>query len=56
MQNNWRVDVPVTDKVAWIAVTEAVKTAGITERISPHTLHHSYATRLLEAGADLRTL
>ncbi len=56
MQNNWRADVPVTDKVAWIAVTEAAKAAGITKRVSPHTLRHSYATHLLEAGADLRTI
>jgi integrase/recombinase XerD len=56
MQNNWRADVPVTDKVAWIAVTEAAKAAGITKRVSPHTLRHSYATNLLEAGADLRTI
>ena len=56
MENNWRADVPVTDKVAWIAVTEAAKAAGITKRVSPHTLRHSYATHLLEAGADLRTI
>ena len=56
MENNWRGDVPVTTKVAWIAVTEAAKAAGITKRVSPHTLRHSYATHLLEAGADLRTI
>ncbi|MDQ2832389.1 MAG: tyrosine-type recombinase/integrase [Acidobacteriota bacterium] len=56
MENNWRADVPVTDKVAWIAVTQAAKAAGITKRVSPHTLRHSYATHLLEAGADLRTI
>ena len=48
MENNWRADVPVTTKVAWIAVTEAAKAAGITRRVSPHTLRHSYATHLLE--------
>jgi integrase/recombinase XerD len=40
MENNWRADVPVTTKVAWIAVTEAAKAAGITKRVSPHTLRH----------------
>jgi integrase/recombinase XerD len=56
MENNWRADVPVTDKVAWTAVTAAAKRAGITKRVSPHTLRHSFATHMLEAGADLRTI
>jgi integrase len=43
MENNWRADLPVTTKVAWIAVTEAAKAAGITRRVSPHTLRRSYA-------------
>lgn len=44
MENNWRADVPVTTKVAWIAVTEAAKAAGITTRVSPHTLRHLLMT------------
>jgi len=56
MENNWRADRPVTEKVVWIAVTNAAKAAGITKRVSPHTLRHSFATHLLEAGADLRTI
>ena len=54
--NNWRADVPITTKVVWMAVDEARKRAGIQKRVSPHTLRHSFATHMLEAGADLRTI
>ena len=52
----WRADVPITPKVVWKAMNEAGKRAGISKRVSPHLLRHSFATHMLEAGADLRTI
>ena len=51
-----RADVPITSNLVWLACREAAKAAGITKHLSPHTLRHSYASHLLEAGADLRTI
>jgi site-specific recombinase XerD len=47
---------PISDKSVWIACQEAARHAGLNKRITPHTLRHSWATHLLEAGTDLRTL
>jgi integrase/recombinase XerD len=47
---------PTSDKTVWHACHESALRAGIGKRIGPHTLRHSFATNMLEAGADLRTI
>ncbi len=56
MVHNWRADKPITKRVLWDAVVTAATRAGFRRRVSPHLIRHSYATHLLESGADLRTI
>jgi integrase/recombinase XerD len=49
-------DTPITSKVIWHACREAAKRAGVNKPLHPHTLRHCFATHLVEAGADLRTV
>jgi site-specific recombinase XerD len=51
-----RADVPISPNTVWLACRQAAQRAGITKRLSPHSLRHSCASHLLEAGADLRTI
>jgi integrase/recombinase XerD len=51
-----RSDVPISPNTVWYACRQAAQRAGITKRLSPHSLRHSCASHLLEAGADLRTI
>ena len=53
---NWRTDKPLTSKVVWDACVVAARRAGLGHRVYPHLLRHCFATHLLEAGADLRTI
>jgi integrase/recombinase XerD len=47
---------PLTRMGAWKILRKHVEQAGITKTVSPHTLRHSFATHLLEGGADLRAV
>jgi len=55
--NRWHTAThPINTKVAWQACQAAAQRAGIQKEVHPHTLRHCFATHLLEAGADLRTI
>lgn len=47
---------PLSRVGAWGIVKKAARRAGIKKKVSPHVLRHSFATHLLEGGADLRAV
>lgn len=46
----------ISRQSAWQMVLDAANAAGVTEHVSPHVFRHSYATHLLDGGADIRVV
>ncbi len=47
---------PLSRQSAWGVISGAAERAGITAAVSPHSLRHSFATHLIERGADVRVV
>lgn len=47
---------PISRVMVFIIIKDLAKSAGISKNISPHTFRHSFATHLIEGGADLRAV
>jgi integrase/recombinase XerD len=47
---------PLSRQSAWSILRDAAERAGIDAELSPHTLRHSFATHLLDGGADVRVV
>jgi integrase/recombinase XerD len=47
---------PISTKAIYYACKQAAKDAGISKPVHPHSLRHAFATHLLEAGVNLRTI
>jgi len=47
---------PLSRQSAWLIIQAAAEKAGLTAHVSPHTLRHSFATHLLQGGADVRVV
>lgn len=47
---------PLSRQSTWLVIRSAAERAQITSEVSPHTLRHSFATHLLQGGADVRVV
>jgi integrase/recombinase XerD len=47
---------PLSRQSAWLVIQQAAERAGLEAHVSPHTFRHSFATHLLQGGADVRVV